>query len=135
MKPVDQTIVDVDRGDCVRAVMASLFELDILQVPHFILYDDWLHPLYYFLYSFDRTYMGVQKDFSKLDLADSIDGFFFAVVASKTYGSGITHAVVMNDKGIVVHDPNPNKLWQGKDIVKTAALMYFYQFPFVEKGS
>lgn len=40
MKPVYQTIIDKEIGDCQRAAAASLFELKIEQVPHFILFNE-----------------------------------------------------------------------------------------------
>lgn len=40
MHKVYQTIVDKGRGDCMRAAIASMFELDILQVPHFLMFGN-----------------------------------------------------------------------------------------------
>lgn len=39
MIPVNQTITDKGRGDCFRAAVASVLDLEILQVPHFILFE------------------------------------------------------------------------------------------------
>lgn len=35
MKPVFQKVVDSDKGDCMRACLASLLELDAEQIPNF----------------------------------------------------------------------------------------------------
>jgi len=53
-------------------------------------------------YSLERL-----KDFK------GVNGFFYATVCSPTYNpkgelSGITHAVVIDKKFNIVHDPNPN---------------------------
>ena len=40
MKPIFQTITHDNRGDCHRAAVASIFDLEIEQVPHFRLFDD-----------------------------------------------------------------------------------------------
>lgn len=48
MKPVDQTIVDDKQGDCLRACVCSVLELQIAEVPNFAEYgffaglDSWL---------------------------------------------------------------------------------------------
>jgi len=47
MIPVEQTILGGDslcageRGDCLRACVASVFELPIGEVPHFVAQEDW----------------------------------------------------------------------------------------------
>jgi len=51
LKPVFQTIVDTENGDCTRAAVASMFELDITQVPNFVMFDDdWWTMLNCFLW-------------------------------------------------------------------------------------
>lgn len=132
MKPVFQTIVDKRRGDCMRATVASLLELEIEQVPHFILFDKYFDIFWAFIRSLGYDYNGcgylnsessVVPKMPKLE--DSIDGYFYAVVPSKTF-SDITHAVVMDMTGMVVHDPNPNGLWQGINIIESKDLKYWY---------
>lgn len=49
MIPVEQQVMalfdehgdNVQRGDCMRAAVASLFELPLEEVPHFVAYGDW----------------------------------------------------------------------------------------------
>lgn len=41
MKKVFQTIVDKDHGNCMQAVVASLFELELDDVPNFIEMESW----------------------------------------------------------------------------------------------
>jgi len=126
MKPVYQSCIDPGRGDCQRAVIASLFDLELEQVPNFRLYPDrtWFNVYYYFLRGLGFEYKGTcfknrfkyERDFQ------GIDGYFVACVPSKTFSEGITHAVVINEKGMVAHDPNPNKRWLGINVIESGEL-------------
>ena len=131
MTPVDQTIICSERGDCMRATVASLFDLELEQVPHFRLFDDktWFDIYYYFLYGLGYEYAGynrVHKE-RKLEKKYSINGYFDACVPSKTF-EGASHAVIIDLKGVVVHDPNPNKAWQGVNVLKSGELKGWYAF-------
>jgi len=134
MKPVNQTVVDPVIGDCHRAVVASLLELDIDQVPNFIKFgNNWFDVYWYFLYSMGLKYKG-QTNITKRKLykKDSINGYFDATVKSKTF-EGVLHGVVIDMKGVVVHDPNPNKRWQGINVLKSGELISWYMFGKVNK--
>lgn len=124
MKYVDQTVIDGENGDCHRAVIASILELDITQVPHFRLYDDqtWFRVYHYFLLANGWEYTGYRtiEDNTPIE-SDSIEGFFDATVDSRTF-PGKKHAVVIDLKGVVVHDPNPNRKWMGRDVIETGEL-------------
>lgn len=129
MKIVDQTIIDAKRGDCLRANIASLLELEIEQVPHFILFnnDIWNDVYYYFMLALGWKQQGYSKCSPSrrikvvLEEIGSINGFFDACVKSKTF-KGQLHSVIINIDGIVVHDPNPNKKWLGVNVIKTRQL-------------
>jgi len=55
MKKVFQTIIDKDHGNCMQAAFASLFEVELSEVPNFIeLKDNWFRELYKFIT--DRRY-------------------------------------------------------------------------------
>ena len=120
MIPINQTIVDKGDGDCTRATVASILDLTIEQVPHFIRFkDSWFNHLTSFFwtmgYKFEGTAYLYKEGKSKpychsLYKTPSIKGYFMATVPSKTF-KNISHSVIINKKGIVVHDPNPNKLW------------------------
>lgn len=134
MTPVLQEIIDKDRGDCVRAVYASLLDLELCQVPHFILFGDkWFPMLYAFLDVLDYEFAGtefftsqaLQNKKPRLYKKYSINGYFAAGVKSATF-DGCTHLVVMDQKGTVVHDPNPNQAWLGKNIIKTKEIKHFH---------
>ena len=137
MIPVNQNIVDSVRGDCQRAVVASILGFEMDQVPHFRLFahPTWWHVFYYFLLACGWEYMGQHfPERSTLQLEDSIDGHFMACVPSRTYPAemGITHAVLIDMQGLVVHDPHPNKLYQGENVLESGALKYWYCFKPVE---
>lgn len=128
MTPIDQTIVCVGTGDCQRAVVASLFDLDIDQVPNFRKFPErgWFDVYWYFLYAMGYEYAGcLTPNKDRLELADSIDGYFEACVASKTFENA-THAIIIDQNGVVIHDPNPNKLWQGINVLESGELKYWY---------
>lgn len=123
MIPVDQTIIEADRGDCIRAAFASLFELDILQVPHFLLFGDrWGSVFVRFLQNFGYDYFGVGKpgedDFSA---QETVNEGIMASVPSKTF-KGKFHMVIINNDGLVLHDPNPNRMYQDVNVLKTGEL-------------
>lgn len=129
MTPVNQSIVDSDVGDCARASIATLLDLNIDQVPNFRRFkSNWFDVYYYYLYSLGWEYVGYGRP-SKHELKseNSINGYFDAAVASKTF-EGKLHAVVIDAEGNVVHDPNPNKKWQGLNVVQTKELKGWYMF-------
>lgn len=132
MKPVDQSIVDGDDGDCMRAAVASLFEWDLVQVPHFIRFDDWWWMFYWFLWGAGWHLHGSRRETSDIgnwdgtirfgSIPETYKGCVLASVMSRTF-EGESHSVVMQTDGLVVHDPNPNKAWQGENIIKTGQLL------------
>jgi hypothetical protein len=134
MKPVFQTIVAKGKGDCLRACVASMFELEIEQVPHFVLYKDWFNVFYQFLRIVDCEFEGTAYAFDEDDSDKKphlpsrdnlINGSIIAGVRSKTYKDAY-HAVIINCSGKVIHDPNPNKKWLGINIIKTKQLRDWY---------
>lgn len=131
MIPIDQSVVDAGRGDCQRAVVASLLELELEQVPNFILFGDtvWFEVYNAFVWALGWQYEGCQEPGNGRDLLeeDSINGFFDATVDSKTL-PGKTHAVVIDLTGTIVHDPNPNKRWQGVNVLESGELKNWYMF-------
>ena len=131
MIPINQTILSKEDGDCTRACVASLLELSIEQVPHFIRFKDaWFKHMAAFFwtmgYKFEGTAYLYKEGKSKphchsLYKTPSIKGYFIATVPSKTFDY-TSHCVIINKKGIVVHDPNPNKKWRDINIRKSKDL-------------
>jgi len=119
MKKVYQKLVDKDHGDCMQAVVASLFELELDEVPKFIeLGGDWHSAMWNFFV--ERGYNrictitrhrhdedGFLQKVAHFD--GGVNGYFYASVKSKTY-EGVGHAVVVDEDLNVVHDPNPSGL-------------------------
>lgn len=132
MIPVYQTVISKGRGNCHQALIASIFELDLSQVPNFRLFPEnkWFDVYYYFLWAMGFKYKGQKHNIISrpLLLEDSLNGFFDAAVESRTLGPDVLHAVILDVNGIVVHDPNPNKRWLGVDVITTNSLKHWYIF-------
>jgi hypothetical protein len=94
---VEQSIVAVGNGDCLRACLATITGLDVpnlIQSPKWMaLYRDWLR---------ERGWAFTDDDGSRPML-----GFSVAVGPSATF-VGESHACVALD-GVVVWDPNPKR--------------------------
>ena len=137
MKKACQQVVDKDHGDCMQAVMASLFELPLEKVPEFIKYKEWFEPFWNFLKSQGYEYIGMRhnrnysnlmtpteecfRDFkfvSRLGITpkclykyNGINGYFYASVLSPKYfnwSQQTTHAVIIDRDLNIVHDPSPS---------------------------
>jgi hypothetical protein len=128
MIPVYQTIVDKGRGDCMRAALASLFHLDITQVPHFLLFKRAWHDVYVdFCWTMGYDYECTHHGKTRIRSYHLINGAVIAVVKSKTF-ENCHHAVLINKKGLVIHDPNPNQAWLNTNIIKTGQLIQWEEF-------
>ena len=132
MKPVDQLIVSVQFGDCTRACIASVLELDINVVPNFITFGSgWFRYFWDYLkelgFGFHGTGFPIGEEYPRghiLSESPNVDGFVIASVPSKTF-ENIGHSVVMNLKGLIVHDPNPNKAWQDINDLESGDLQHW----------
>ncbi len=119
MKKVYQTVIDKGKGNCMQAGLASMFELDITQVPNLILYGkhEWFNVFWHFLLGIGYEYKGsIRRETPKRK--DLINGCVYATVKSKTF-KGAMHTVLINSVGRVIHDPNPNKKWLDINIIQT----------------
>lgn len=129
MTPVFQTIFDNKRGNCLQAVMASLFDLPLDEVSHFIIQDDWIQSLkdFYLLKGYDydgrmwanSSWQALKnKEYEKMNPSRWIDtstvcfieDYACAQVYSPKYYRGKNlnqgfHAVVVNRDLQIVHDP------------------------------
>lgn len=133
MIPVNQTIVDKGRGDCFRAASASLLDLEIIQVPHFILFGTpgWQPVFLSFFRCLGWRYYGV-VNFSETESNDipdenTINGFTMASVPSRNFVD-VSHSVVIDTSGLVVHDPHPGKSYQGENVIDSGVVDYWYLF-------
>ena len=115
MKPVNQTIISKGAGNCMSAAIASLLELRLEDVPYFRGMEDdkWFSAFIDFLNEQGYEFEGTGKPNKPLlHECPNVDGFIIANVPSKTF-EGATHSVIIDMDFRVVHDPNPNKLWEG----------------------
>jgi hypothetical protein len=132
MKKIDQKIVNQHNGDCTRACLVSILELDIDSTPNFIEKgDNWFGLFWTFLRDNNCEYHGtgwIKSEYRThgqiLSESPNVDGFVIASVASSLY-EGTGHSVVMDLNGVVVHDPNPNKAWQDVELVESKKLQHW----------
>lgn len=114
MIPVVQSIVGSGAdgqppGDCVRACVASIFELPIDRVPHFTDgAEPWIWAMEKWLAPFGLT---LEREDYREGPSDNHprryhDGWWIASVISENI-DGATHAIVMHETD-VRHDPSPS---------------------------
>jgi len=141
MKLIFQTIIDKGHGNCMQAAIASLLELQLNEVPHFLEYKDkWFDVFYKFIVNHGCDFDGTLYNYNtwrvinkrrgvptvklrsrlyKLKQMKGIKGYFYASVYSPKYYNPddicpITHAVIIDKYLNIIHDVNPNN----RDIVK-----------------
>jgi hypothetical protein len=143
MKKVYQEIIDKDNGDCMRAVIATLLNKKLHDVPHFLgLGDKWFSELYELMKENGYKYSMIinrnhttlcqdQKHFcfkqnkwhypsimtkNKLHNHKGINGLFFAGVLSPNYFN-LTDGFMANHAVIIDQDYNiihdPNPEYKG----------------------
>lgn len=100
---VDQTIPyeagSVVGGNCLQAAVASIYELPIEAVPHFIQFgDDWGKALQLYVHSTGHELLRLHHEPDDSEI----------VLAFGTSPRGVQHSVVWRD-GYVMHDPHPSK--------------------------
>lgn len=116
MKPVDQEFIhnpDIGQyGDCQRATLASLLELPISEVPHFLrdangIADDFWCSIQKFCnskgYAYMELPMGVRPNF----WGDGPD-IYHEISGPSPRGGNIFHSVV-GKNGEIVFDPHPSR--------------------------
>ena len=105
MKPVMQTLDGPEEGNCLQACMASLFELEMGAVPHFVLEDDWVEAFDEWLERFDLQ--SVTVDLERMGGEDMWKPYGYHLICGDSPRSDCKHAVV-GYNGRVVHDPHPD---------------------------
>ena len=116
MKPADQEFTHQpeigQHGDCQRAVIASLLELPICEVPHFLQLSDG-DPSDYWerVQTFCRThgyaYLSVPARSGAICFGDDGD-LYHEISGPSPRGNGLSHAVV-GCNGQIVFDPHPSR--------------------------
>lgn len=134
MKKVFQKNIDKDNGDCIQAAIASMFELDMEDVPKFIEHGTkWFEVFWNFLKEHGYEYHGMRnnhiydyisnpnddcfKEVKRSQLLDnikdieSVNGVYHASVLSPKYfswqGRWVTHSVLIDSDFNILHDPSP----------------------------
>jgi hypothetical protein len=136
MIKVDQTITERGKGNCMQAALSSLFHTDMDKTINIIDHIDsgWQIPFMCWIASIGYEYDGVYTAFVDMDktkenLKDSpsVSGYLLAAVPSKNH-NGVSHAVIINNNGLVVHDPHPKMGWLGVNVVESGEISYWYLF-------
>lgn len=108
MKPITMRSV----GDCWRACLATILEIDYDQVPYMGdkdvpgSYDDWFEKTLAFLDGFGLTYVEFRLG-DEADRARALRGYHMVVGQSRLFPD-CKHACVGKD-GEIVWDPNPRE--------------------------
>lgn len=115
MKKVYQTIIDPNHGNCMQAVVASLFEMELDEVPNFIEFEDrWYLEMikFYEERGYELGTISGSTEHMKIaaEFDGGVNGYFDATVESKLF-PGRTHAVVVDKNLNIVHDPNPSGVY------------------------
>lgn len=108
--------------------MASLFDLELDQVPHFGLYskERWPYVMQGFIWGMGYSWTGngiPGKD--EFLQEQSINGFFEASVPGGSVPSHACHSVIIDLNGVVVHDPDKRQSCKGINILKTGELLWW----------
>lgn len=113
MKPVNQDQYGKNAkyyGNCLQACVASLFELPLEAVPHFMLFKDkWWEALYLFIQSINYELLGF------VDGEPPHNGQYYIVSIDFGEQYDFGHSVIFKD-GKITHDPHPIK-WDATDKV------------------
>ena len=110
-------------GDCWRACVASIFELPIEDVPHFVTLGDRNRTKEYIKFLYKRRW-GIysvtteNEDFPCITKDEH--EYYFAIGPSPRFKNA-THMVVCH-KGEIVHDPAPDK--QGVDSINYFEILF-----------
>jgi len=118
MTEVFQRRVDQGNGDCAQAALASLLDMSYDDVPDFVSNHvnvnmnvaimRWLEDMGHTPCYMSRSRGDKVNRLIKIATFDGgISGYFYASVPSQTF-EGVSHAVIVDAKLNIVHDPNPN---------------------------
>lgn len=116
MKPVHQTLFradqadtegdDFQRGNCLQAAIASVFELPLEDVPHFVGHEDWWGELERWLRGRNIAVMWLPREqFANATMHAPWGAFMLAT--GKSPRGDYKHVVVWHDFEMA-HDPHPS---------------------------
>jgi hypothetical protein len=122
-KFIQQTDITQESGDCQRASVASLFGLELDQVPHFRLFPDdkWWDVFCSFIWELGYEVERFNEKF--IDVKPTVGHLLLADIKSN-FGDGFAHAVIVDIDGIVIHDPLPGNPNNGRNIINDLVCWY-----------
>ncbi len=125
MTPVNQTDSTKERGNCQQACIATLFNLELEQVPNFRLFNDdvWWKVFCGFIWGLGFEVIGYADD--NRELTQTLDGYLMASIKTG-YGDKYGHQIIIDVNGVIVHDPMPNNPCNGKNALKEKLLTDWY---------
>ena len=97
-----------ENGNCLSAVIASILEININQVPHF---EDMNNDVWY--ENLNNWMKSIGLQLIELDPLSPLPKGFSIVTGVSPRNKNILHAVVFKD-GKLVHDPHPSEAGIGK---------------------
>lgn len=126
MKPVYQTLVCKDKGNCFQACLASLFHTDIGDTINIIDHpvDSWHFHFADWISKQGWDWVG-SIDADLISSTSGVGGYYLASVPSKNF-DGCYHAVIIDSDCNVVHDPDPSGKWLDQNV--SAVADYIYNF-------
>ena len=100
LTPVNQTILEGEHANCLQAVTASYFDLDLLHVPNFRLFgrEQYLQAFYFFIKSRGYKFVDI------IDGLPPMDEKHYMAIVSFGDEYDFNHVVIWKD-GEIVHDP------------------------------
>lgn len=111
MKPVDQTITEFKNGDCMRACIASIFELPLEEVPNFMRDgpDDFAEHLNEWCDKMGLRAVDIRLDDPSQE-RETLKGCYVIAVGKSPRATKDwhRHAVVWLN-GQMIHDPHPTQ--------------------------
>ena len=131
MKPVDQTLFGTENGNCFQACVASLLEVPIDSLPHFVMMRgeigntgersaDWFDHFDHWMKS--RGLYSVECSLKHESIMACVSEDSFCILTGKS-NRGCNHAVVgctgspVSVEGfLLIHDPHPSREFFGGNV-------------------
>jgi len=115
---VDQTVLhDPERGktgNCFSAVLSSLLDVPVEDIPVFAEHDDWLPRLQKWLKQYGLCFLSIGADSEWLERI-GVSGLHHDLAGKSPRHEGVHHATVGKD-GVLLFDPHPSKQGIGDDV-------------------
>ncbi len=115
MKPVMQTTLGEDKGNCMSACIASMLEMPIREVPTFLDKETWVRDLNDWLHQYGLFYLEIKWNPFPIQLSAPV----LCIASGKSPRGNFLHCVIGKIKPVslykadmeLIHDPHPNREW------------------------